>query len=187
MRRFKKHIPILWSLALAFLLSACAGGQALSAASDEEPLLALWVALKAEEIRAADGAYTVRVSFGGGARDVDRYTVTVTSEDFEVTKTCPDEYVVDGVTYKPEDFYALPVRPVTYEQLPQRFTVSLLPNREEGLYSGQVEIAVREYLPGSSYGTAKVDLYYYGYHDLICFSTNSVQEAERRFLTAELF
>lgn len=186
MRRFKKHISILWALALALLLSACGGG-GLSAASDGEPQQALWVALKAGEVGSEDGAYIIRVAFGGGARDVERYVVTVTSEDFEVTKTCPDEYIVDGVTYKPEDFYTLPGRHVTYEELPQRFTVSLLPNREEGVYSGHVEFAVSEYMPGGSYGTAKVDLYYYGYRDLICFSADSAEEAERRFLTAALF
>ncbi len=183
----KKHIALIGALVFALLFSACAEGRSvdseLSAVSIDEPSVALWVALKAEENTVADSAYTVQVSFGAGG-GYSRYVVTVTSEveDFAITKTCPDEYNVNGVEYNSEDFYVLPTHPVTFEKLPQKFTVSLLPIYGNGIYSGQVEIAVRGYTPDGSYGTAKVYLYYYGYDKLVCFSSKSVEKAKSLYL-----
>ena len=106
--------------------------------------------------------------------------MAVSSEDFEIAKNCPDEYVVDDVEYSDKDFYVIPSSEVMPEDLPQKFTISLTPISGRELYAGNVEVTITEYMLGGQ-GTATVVLYYYGDSDLVCFSSSSQKEAESIF------
>ena len=185
MHHLKKHFALFGVLVITLLFSACAGNgsvpNSISALSSNDPQLGFWAALKAEDNKStADRAYTAEISFGTCARNLERFTVAISSEDFEITKNCPDEYVVDGVEYSDKDFYVIPSSEVLPEDLPQKFTISLTPISGKELYKGTVEVTITEYMLGG-HGTATVVLYYYGDSDLVCFSSNSLKEAESIF------
>ncbi len=157
------------------------GTQDISAISSNDPQVGFWVALHANENAVKAGSpFSAEISFGTSARNLERITVTISSEDFEVTKSCPDEYVVDGQKYSNSDFYVAPSSKISPDDLPQHFTISLSPKLKKEKYSGSTNIVITEYLVGG-YSTGTVTLYYYGNSNLICFSTVSQKEAESFF------
>ena len=186
MRYSKRTITLFCLLVFSLsLLSACANNQNvaqdISVISSDDPQIGFWVALHAEENAInADVPFTAKISFGTAARNLERFIVTISSEDFEITKSCPDEYVVDGKEYSNDDFYVTASSKISPDDLPQNFTISLTPKLEEEIYSGSTDIVITEYMVGG-HSTGTVTLYYYGNNNLICFSSNSQQEAESVF------
>jgi hypothetical protein len=180
----KKHIGFLCILITSILLSACTKNSSIIS-----PLSTVmgnyqagfWIALQAEENMCKKGeTYTVEISFGTCAQDLECFTVDVFSEDFNIIKRCPDIYIVDGIIYTDNDFFVKPSHQISPEDLPQRFTVSFNPIPNKDSYSGKIEIIIKEQMIGG-YASATVSLYYYGSSNLICFSTSSQQEAKNFF------
>ncbi len=155
--------------------------QNISAISSNDPQIGFWVALHANENAVKAGSpFSSEISFGTSARNLERITVTISSEDFEVTKSCPDEYVVDGQKYSNSDFYVAASSKISPDDFPQHFTISLSPKTKKEIYSGSTNIVLTEYMVGG-YSTGTITLYYYGNSNLICFSTTSQKNAESIF------
>ncbi len=155
--------------------------QNISAVSSNDPQVGFFVALHANKNAVKAGSpFSAEISFGSCARDHERITVTISSEDFEVTKSCPDEYVVDGQKYSEADFHVVPLINMSPDDLPAHFTISLSPKSKKEIYSGSTEIVLEEYLV-AGHTTGTITLYHYGNSNLICFSTVSQEEAESIF------
>lgn len=156
--------------------------QDISAISSNDPQIGFWVALYAKEnVIKAGSDFLAEISFGSRARNLERITVTISSADFDISKSCPDEYVVDGQKYSNADFYVASSSKISPDDLPAHFTISLSPKSEKEVFSGSTEIVLTEYMVGG-YSTGTVTLYYYGDSDLICFSTISQKEAESIYI-----
>lgn len=156
--------------------------QDISAISSNDPQIGFWVALYAKENAIKAGSdFLAEISFGSRARNLERITVTISSGDFDISKSCPDEYVVDGQKYSNADFYVASSSKISPDDLPAHFTISLSPKSEKEVFSGSTEIVLEEYMVGG-YSTGTVTLYYYGDSDLICFSTISQKEAESIYI-----
>lgn len=156
--------------------------QDISAISSNDPQIGFWVALYAKENAVKAGSpFSAEISFGSSARNLERITVTISSEDFDISKSCPDEYVVDGQKYSNDDFYVAPSSKISPDDLPQHFTITLFPKSEKEIFYGSTEIVLEEYMVGG-YSTGTVTLYYYGDSDLICFSTISQKDAESIYI-----
>ena len=156
--------------------------QDISAISSEDPQVGFWVALHANENSVKAGSpFSAEISFGSCARNLERITVTISSGDFDISKSCPDEYVVDGQKYSNADFYVAPSSKISPDDLPAHFTISLSPKSKKEIYYGRTDIVLTEYLAGG-YSTGTVTLYHYGNSDLICFSTISQKEAESIYI-----
>ena len=157
--------------------------QSITSVSSSEPQIGFWVALYAEEnVIQADTPFMAQIAFGTRARNLECISVTISSEDFDATSSCPNEYIVDGQKYSDEDFYVNDTSKITFNDLPQCFTISLSPKVGKEVYSGSVEIVVTEYMVGG-HSSGSVVLYYHGNDALICFSPNSQKEAENIFNT----
>ncbi len=186
MRCSKRTIILLCLLVFSLsLLPACTNNQNaaqdISAISSDDPRIGFWVALQAEEnVIDADVPFTAKISFGTRARNLERFIITISSEDFEIIKSCPDEYVVDGKEYSDDDFYVNASSKIFADDLPQNFTISLTPKLGGEIYSGSTDIVITEYLVGG-HSTGTVTLYYYGDNSHICFSSKSQQEAKNIF------
>lgn len=156
--------------------------QDISAISSNDPQIGFWVALYAKENAVKAGSpFSAEISFGSSARNLERITVTISSEDFEISKSCPDEYVVDGQKYSNDDFYVAPSSKISPDDLPAHFTITLSPKSEKEIFSGSTDIVLTEYMVGG-YSIGTVTLYYYGDSDLICLSTISQKDAESIYI-----
>ena len=143
----------------------------ISVISSDDPMNSTRAAYQADtNIIIGDESYTIEIAFGSRLKNVKYYEVTVESEDFEITKNCPDRYEIGWKYYSDEDFYIPYGTDLTYDSLPMKFTVTLDKKWKKQTYSGCVEIKIIGYARGAIDG-ATVRLYYYGDNDLICFSS----------------
>ncbi len=182
----KKAIALLILLALCLsLFSACttkpAETHSISIISSDNPQIGFWIALNSNGNSAkATFPFVATISFGTAARNITRFVVTISSDDFEISKSCPDEYVIDGTKYSEDDFYLAPSKRVSHADLPQSFTISLTPKKDLENCSGSLDIAIAEYLIGGS-SNKTLTLYYYGDSNMICFSSISQENAASIF------
>ena len=143
----------------------------ISAISSDEPSGSTWAAYQAEKnTMTGDETYTVNISFGTHLDKINYFEVTVESEDFEITKSCPDRYEIGFHDYSDEEFYVPYGTELNYDNLPQKFTLTFDKKGSKDTYSGCVEIKIIGYMRGGHDG-AILRLYYYGDNDLICFSS----------------
>lgn len=147
--------------------------------SDNDPQIGFWVALQAgKNIAEEDIPYSVDVSFGTHAHNLERFEVTIVSEDFEIKKSCGDVYIVDGENYSDDDFFVAHTNEPSFVDLPQKFTLSLTKKTGKDIYSGEIDIIIDEYqINNSGWARKSISLFYYGDDHIICFSAVSQQEA----------
>lgn len=186
MRCLNRNIALSCMLAICIsLLAACTDNsnefRGIFTISSDDPQIGFWVAFQANEnIAREDTPYVAEISFGTRARNLECFEVTVVSEDFEITKSCEDIYIVDGEKYTDDDFYVVSTNEISPVDLPQKFILSLTKKTEKEVYSGEITIIITEHLTGG-YSTGSITLFYYGDGYAIYFSTVSTQDAKQDF------
>lgn len=160
-------------------------GQRIEATTSEDPELGFWIALQCEtNIMTVGTPFAINIGFGTEVRSPEYFDVIIESEDFEIVKSCPDRYFVNDEAYSASDFFTSYPEEHTFENLPQKFGMTLTKSEEKELYCGEITVEIVEYTIGG-YGTASITLYYYGNSDVIFFSVSSQQDAENNFYSFE--
>jgi len=152
----------------------------LSGLSDSAPDLGFWCGVSSTDtVIKTNETLNTTVSFGSLARDVERFVITIESQDFNIEKSCRDELLA-GQDFEQSDYYVTYKSNLTASDLPFTFTMNLTPKSGKDQYKGSIEVKIEEYMIGG-WGTAVTTIYYFGDSDNICFSTESLENAEKIF------
>lgn len=114
----------------------------LSGISDSAPDLGFWCGISSTDaVIKTNETLNTTVSFGSLTRDVERFVITIESQDFDIEKSCRDELLADQ-DYEQSDYYVTHNPNMTASDLPFTFTMNLTPKSGKDQYEGSVEVKI---------------------------------------------